>query len=91
MLIFAYFLITSFNHDFYWKSMKPGGGGKPSGALAAAIDKDFGSFDNFRKEFTVAANTAFGSGWAWLVKTPSGALKVTKTIGEWQWYCTRVQ
>lgn len=70
----------SYNHDFYWKSLKPGGGGLPTGALAAAIDKDFGSFDNFRKEFTVAANTAFGSGWAWLVKTPSG-LKVMKTIG----------
>mmetsp|Transcript_16670 Transcript_16670/g.28224 ORF Transcript_16670/g.28224 Transcript_16670/m.28224 type:complete len:231 (-) Transcript_16670:15-707(-) len=70
----------SYNHDFYWKCMKSGGGGAPSGDLAAAIDKDFGSYENFRKEFTVAANTAFGSGWAWLVKTPTG-LKVEKTIG----------
>eukprot|EP01036_Dinobryon_divergens_P030249 gene30249-39463_t len=70
----------SYNHDFYWKCMKPGGGGKPSGKLAAAIDKDFGSFDNFRKEFVTKALTAFGSGWAWLVATPSG-LKVTNTIG----------
>jgi Fe-Mn family superoxide dismutase len=67
----------SFNHDFYWKSMKAGGGGKPSGQLAKMIDKDFGGYDKFRIEFTKAANTAFGSGWAWLVWTPSG-LKVRK-------------
>ncbi len=65
----------SFNHDFYWKSMKPNGGGLPSGKLAELIDRDFGSFDAFRQKFTTAANTAFGSGWAWLVYTPSG-LKV---------------
>ncbi len=65
----------SFNHDFYWNSMKPNGGGKPTGQIAALIDKDFGSYDNFRKEFVNAALTAFGSGWAWLVQTPSG-LKV---------------
>jgi Fe-Mn family superoxide dismutase len=69
----------SFNHDFYWKSMKAGGGGKPSGQLAKMIDKDFGSYDKFRTEFTKAANTAFGSGWAWLVWTPSG-LKVRKSL-----------
>ena len=49
--------------------------GKPTGKLAAAIDKDFGSFDNFRKELVTKALTAFGSGWAWLVHTPTG-LKV---------------
>lgn len=70
----------SFNHDFYWKCMKPGGGGKPSAKLLSMIEKDFGSFDNFLTEFKTAGNTAFGSGWAWLVHTPSG-LKVTKTIG----------
>ena len=70
----------SFNHDFYWKCMKPGGGGKPSAKLFSMIEKDFGSFDNFLTEFKTAGNTAFGSGWAWLVHTPSG-LKVTKTIG----------
>lgn len=69
-----------FNHDFYWKSMKPNGGGKPTGKLAALIDKDFGSYDNFRKEFTTKALTAFGSGWAWLSYSPTG-LKVTNTIG----------
>lgn len=65
----------SFNHEFYWQSMKPNGGGLPSGKLLELINKDFGSYDNFRKEFTTAALTAFGSGWAWLSMTPSG-LKV---------------
>ena len=60
--------------------MKPNGGGVPSGKLAALIDKSFGSFEKFRAEFVNAGLTAFGSGWAWLVWTPSG-LKVTKTIG----------
>jgi len=67
------------NHTFYWHSMKPEGGGKPSGALAEAIDRDFGSFDKFKEEFTAAATTQFGSGWAWLVKGADGKLKVTKT------------
>jgi superoxide dismutase, Fe-Mn family len=66
------------NHTFFWSSMKPGGGGAPSGALKAAIDKDFGSLDGFKEAFTQAGVTQFGSGWAWLVKD-SGALKVTKT------------
>lgn len=65
----------SFNHDFYWKSMKPNGGGQPSGRLLAAIQQSFGSYEAFRAEFTNAANTAFGSGWAWLVHTSAG-LKV---------------
>lgn len=57
--------------------MKAGGGGQPpSGKLMDMINKDFGSYDAFRKEFVTAANTAFGSGWAWLVKTPAG-LKVS--------------
>jgi len=60
--------------------MKPNGGGKPTGKLAELIDANFGSYDKFRAEFTNAGLTAFGSGWAWLVWTPSG-LKVTKTIG----------
>jgi Fe-Mn family superoxide dismutase len=57
--------------------MKPGGGGAPhAGKLLDMITRDFGSYGEFRKEFTTAANTAFGSGWAWLVQTPSG-LKVS--------------
>ena len=66
------------NHTFYWNSMKPKGGGEPSGALAAAITKDFGSLAKFKEEFTAAASTQFGSGWAWLV-VDGGKLKVTKT------------
>ncbi len=66
------------NHTFYWKSMKPNGGGQPTGDLAAAITRDFGSFDKFKEEFTQAGITQFGSGWAWLV-LDGGTLKVTKT------------
>jgi Fe-Mn family superoxide dismutase len=66
------------NHTFYWKSMKPNGGGEPTGDLKAAIDRDFGSFAKFKEEFTAAATTQFGSGWAWLV-VENGKLKVTKT------------
>jgi len=66
------------NHTFYWNSMKPNGGGKPTGELLAAIERDFGSFEKFREEFVAAATTQFGSGWAWLV-LENGKLKVTKT------------
>ncbi len=66
------------NHTFYWNCMKPGGGGVPTGALAAAIDEAFGSYEAFKTEFSQAAATQFGSGWAWLV-AEGGTLKVTKT------------
>ena len=66
------------NHTFYWNSMKPGGGGAPTGALAAAIDRDLGGFDKFKEAFAAAAATQFGSGWAWLVWDGS-KLAVTKT------------
>ena len=66
------------NHTFYWSSIKPNGGGQPTGDLAAAIARDFGSFDKFKEEFTQAGITQFGSGWAWLV-IEGGKLKVTKT------------
>ncbi|NBD12974.1 MULTISPECIES: superoxide dismutase [Corallococcus] len=56
------------NHTFFWNCMKPNGGGKPTGELADAINRDFGSFDKFKEEFSTAAATQFGSGWAWLVK-----------------------
>ena len=68
--------------------MKPNGGGKPGGKLAAAIDRDFGGYDNFRKEFVNKALTVFGSGWAWLVSTPSG-LKVCTSTGS-QCVCMHV-
>lgn len=67
------------NHTFYWHSMKPAGGGAPSGDLAAKINEDFGSFDEFKKAFTTAGATQFGSGWAWLVLDKSGKLEVVKT------------
>jgi len=66
------------NHSFYWQCMKPKGGGIPAGELAAAIDEAFGSFDAFKSEFSQAAVTQFGSGWAWLV-VDGGSLKVVKT------------
>ncbi len=66
------------NHSFFWKCMKPNGGGKPSGALAEKINADFGSYEAFVEEFKKAASTQFGSGWAWLV-LESGTLKVKKT------------
>ncbi|XP_020263704.1 superoxide dismutase [Fe], chloroplastic isoform X2 [Asparagus officinalis] len=55
------------NHDFFWNSMKPGGGGKPSGVLLELIERDFGSFEGMLRELKRAASTQFGSGWAWLV------------------------
>ena len=66
------------NHDFFWASMKPNGGGEPTGALADAINRDFGSYANFRKQFSDAAVAQFGSGWAWLVKE-GDALKIVTT------------
>ena len=67
------------NHTFYWNSMSPNGGGAPTGALADAINAKWGSFDNFKAEFSKTAVTTFGSGWAWLVKTPAGELELVST------------
>ncbi len=66
------------NHTFYWHSMKPHGGGKPSGELAAKIDEAFGSYDEFVTQFKQAGATQFGSGWAWLV-VKGGKLEIMKT------------
>lgn len=67
------------NHDFYWRSLTPtGGGGAPSGALAKAIERDFGAFGALRAQLAEAANSQFGSGWAWLV-VRDGKLAVQKT------------
>ena len=66
------------NHTFYWNSMKPGGGGKPTGALLDLVNRDFGSTDNLLQQLGEAAKTQFGSGWAWLVQD-GGKLKVTAT------------
>jgi Fe-Mn family superoxide dismutase len=67
------------NHAFYWHCMTPNGGGRPSGRLAEAIDRDFGSLEVFHRSFAEAANSQFGSGWAWLVARPDGRLRVTST------------
>ena len=67
------------NHTFFWHSMKPGGGGAASGALAAAIDKKWGSFDAFKEAFTKSAVGNFGSGWTWLVKKPDGSVDIVNT------------
>jgi Fe-Mn family superoxide dismutase len=66
------------NHTFYWNGMKPGGGGKPTGALLEQINASFGSYEKMREELTNAAMTQFGSGWAWLVKD-GGKLAIKKT------------
>jgi Fe-Mn family superoxide dismutase len=64
------------NHNFYWLSMRSKGGGEPSGLLKRAIEKDFGSFKDFRAAFTKAAVAAFGSGWIWLNVSPAGKLEI---------------
>jgi Fe-Mn family superoxide dismutase len=64
------------NHTFFWSSMKPNGGGSPNGALAAAIDAKWGSFDEFKKAFQASAVGNFGSGWTWLVKKADGSVDI---------------
>src|SRR5437899_1129775 len=68
----------AWNHAFYWRCLKPSGGGLPGGALGERIASAFGSFDQFRKDFSKAAVAQFGSGWAWLVDD-GGKLKVVTT------------
>ncbi|WP_347989814.1 superoxide dismutase [Fe] [Methylomonas sp. AM2-LC] len=67
------------NHTFYWNSLSPNGGGEPTGGLANAIERTFGSFEQFKQEFAKTAVTTFGSGWAWLVKKPNGGLELVST------------
>lgn len=66
------------NHDFFWSSLKPGGGGAPTGDIADLINASFGGYDAFAEAFSQAAATQFGSGWAWLV-AKNGKLEVRKT------------
>lgn len=66
------------NHNMYFASFSPNGGGEPKGALAEAINKQYGSFEKFKEEFTNAAITLFGSGWAWLAKDANGKLSIEK-------------
>jgi len=67
------------NHTFYWNCLSPNGGGAPNGALAAAIDAKFGSFEEFKKQFNQSGATNFGSGWTWLVKNADGSLEIFNT------------
>lgn len=67
-----------YNHNLFWTVLAPSGGGAPNGRVAQAIDTAFGSYDAFKEEFTKAATTRFGSGWAWLV-VANGGLKITST------------
>ncbi|GIX28179.1 MAG: superoxide dismutase [Burkholderiales bacterium] len=67
------------NHTFYWNSLSPQGGGEPSGRLAEAIQKKWGSFEAFKDAFSKAAVGNFGSGWTWLVKKADGALDIVNT------------
>ncbi len=71
----------TYNHNLFWEIMGPKAGGAPKGELAKAIDASFTSFDNFKSEFTTAATTRFGSGWAWLVKKGNG-LAVVSTANQ---------
>ena len=67
------------NHTCYWSSMSPQGGGDPSGAAATAINTAFGSFEEFKKQFTQKATTNFGAGWTWLVKNSDGTIAIENT------------
>ena len=67
------------NHTFYWNCLSPNGGGEPTGELAAAINASFGSFANFKEEFSKCSITTFGSGWGWLVKNADGSIALAST------------
>ncbi|HSQ06980.1 MAG TPA: Fe-Mn family superoxide dismutase, partial [Chromatiaceae bacterium] len=67
------------NHTFYWNCLSPNGGGAPTGALAEAINAKFGSFEEFKKQFSQSAATNFGSGWTWLVKNADGSVELMNT------------
>ena len=69
------------NHNLFWECLSPNGGGLPNGALAAAINETFGSYENFQAEFAKAATTRFGSGWAWLCVS-SGKLEICSTANQ---------
>ena len=71
-----------YNHCLFWNVMSPNGGGNPSGSLAEAIDRDFGSFEDFKTAFSNAAATQFGSGWAWLCVHDGGKLEVCSTANQ---------
>ena len=71
-----------YNHCLFWEIMSPNGGGSPSGSLLSAIEKAFGSFDDFKANFSKAAATRFGSGWAWLCAHSDGSLEICSTANQ---------
>ena len=71
-----------YNHCLFWEVMSPNGGGSPEGSLSLAIDKSFGSFDEFKSRFSAAAGTRFGSGWTWLCVDSDGSLEVCSTANQ---------
>ncbi|GAC42226.1 superoxide dismutase [Paenibacillus popilliae] len=70
------------NHSLFWETIGPNSGGQPAGKLAEAIDKELGGFDKFKEDFTKAATTRFGSGWAWLAVDKDGKLSVSSTANQ---------
>lgn len=70
------------NHSMFWKIMKPNGGGEPTGEIATAINDNFGSFADFKKQFNEAGGGRFGSGWVWLVRNKNGKLEITTTANQ---------
>ena len=71
-----------YNHNLFWEIMGPNGGGDPSGEISESINSNFGSFENFKEEFSKAAATRFGSGWAWLCAHPDGKLEICSTANQ---------
>jgi Fe-Mn family superoxide dismutase len=71
-----------YNHNLFWEILAPNGGGEPTGAVGEAINNSFGSYEKFKEEFTKAATTRFGSGWAWLCKMNGGALQICSTANQ---------
>ena len=71
-----------YNHNLFWEIMGPNGGGEPSGEISESINSNFGSFENFKNEFSKAAATRFGSGWAWLCAHPDGKLEICSTANQ---------
>jgi Fe-Mn family superoxide dismutase len=71
-----------YNHNLFWEIMGPSGGGEPNGKISESINSNFGSFENFKDEFSKAAATRFGSGWAWLCAHPGGKLEICSTANQ---------
>ena len=71
-----------YNHNLFWEIIGPNGGGEPSGEISESINSNFGSFENFKDEFSKAAATRFGSGWAWLCAHPDGKLEICSTANQ---------